>query len=126
GSSRLSTDQQENMPDLSLFGEADPLVGTVLLDRFEVLQFLGEGSLSSVYLVRDKEHDGKSSVLKRIHAHLLESVKNLAKFQQRCQALCNISSKHILTYREIVLTPDGRFFLLLDDTGFESLEEILS
>ncbi len=47
---------QQNV-DISLFGEADPLVGSVINGRWEVESYLGEGSLSGAYRARDLQGD---------------------------------------------------------------------
>lgn len=118
--------QKTEGTDLSLFGEADPLVGTVLGGRWKIEQFLGEGSLSSAYRAKDKQADNAPRVLKRIHKHLLANIRNPKKFETKCRALASIKGEHIAAYIDIFNAPDGSFFLIMDEIHFESLEDLLS
>ncbi len=111
--------------DLSLFGNADPLVGTTIGDRWEVQEFLGEGSLSSVYKAKDLLRQNFVA-LKRIHPHLLSNVKNLKRFEQRLKQLATLSHPQIANFRDVYLTNDAQVFLIIDFLNFESLEDILS
>ncbi len=112
--------------DISLFGEADPLVGTAVDGRWQVESFLGEGSLSAVYKVRDKGNDREVKVLKKIHPHLLQNIRNMKRFEQKVRALCNVKGDNIGIYKDVIVAPDGIFFLVMDEINFESLEDLLS
>ncbi len=122
----MSTKEQENV-DVSLFGEADPLVGKLIgAGRWKVTQFLGEGSLSSVYRSIDKQQNDKPAILKRVHPHLLESVRNLKRFEQKVRGLLVIESKYVGSYKDVFTTPEGQLYLVVDEMVFESLEDVLS
>jgi serine/threonine protein kinase len=106
-----------------LFGSADTLVGKKI-DRFEILAQLGEGSLSSVYRAQDTEN-GTQVVLKIIHKHLLTSIKNLKRFEQKLRALMSLDDRRICNYADVVFA-DGKVILVLEPLVYESLEDLLS
>ena len=121
------TDKKVVQPDVSLFGEADPLVGTVVDGRWEIETFLGEGSLSGVYKARDRASERQIKVLKRIHPHLLANIKNMKRFETKCRSLFTIKGDNVACYKDVVITQDGStFFLVMDEIKFESLEDLLS
>lgn len=121
------TEKKVVQPDVSLFGEADPLVGNVVDGRWEIETFLGEGSLSGVYKARDRGADREVRVLKRIHPHLLANIKNMKRFETKCRALFAIKGDNVACYKDVVITQDGgTFFLVMDEIKFESLEDLLS
>jgi len=109
-----------------LFGEADPLVGSVINGRWEVESYLGEGSLSGAYRARDLQGDRQFKVLKKIHPHLLQNIKNQKRFEQKCKALFTLKGNNIIPYKEMVISADGTTFLVMDEVRFESLEDLLS
>jgi serine/threonine protein kinase len=109
--------------DSSLFGGGESLVGKTI-DRFEIQEQLGEGSLSVVYRAYDKESQG-TVVIKIIHKQLLSSIKNLKKFEQKLRALMALDDPHICTYRDVVIV-EGRVILVIRPMVFESLEDLLS
>src|SRR5262249_40988614 len=118
--------QKTEGTDLSLFGEADPLVGTVMGGRWKIEQFLGEGSLSRAYRAKDKTAGNEHRVLKRNHILLIANIRNPKKFETKCKALAAIRGEHIANYIDIFNAPDGSFFLIMDEIHFESLEDLLS
>lgn len=112
--------------DLSLFGEADPLVGKIVEGKWQIIDFLGEGSISTVYLAKARD-TGKHCILKHIHKHLTEGIRNLKKFRQRLNNLADsLKGKNVLQYQEIHVADDKQVWLVLDNVDFESLEDLLS
>jgi len=109
--------------DTSLFGGGESLVGKTI-DRFDIQEQLGEGSLSIVYRAHDKQSRG-SVVIKIIHKQLLSSIKNLKKFEQKLRILLALDDPHICSYRDVVIV-EGRVILVLRPMVFESLEDLLS
>ena len=109
--------------DSSLFGGGESLVGKTI-DRFEIEEQLGEGSLSVVYRAHDNESQG-TVVIKIIHKQLLSSIKNLKKFEQKLRSLMALDDPHICTYRDVVIV-EGRVILVIRPMVFESLEDLLS
>ncbi|HMO23981.1 MAG TPA: serine/threonine-protein kinase, partial [Candidatus Melainabacteria bacterium] len=112
--------------DLSLFGEADPLVGKIVEGKWQIIDFLGEGSISTVYLARARDA-GNRCILKHIPKHLTEGIWTLKKFRQRLNNLADsLKGKNVLQYQEIHVADDKQVWLVLDNVDFESLEDLLS
>ena len=112
--------------DISLFGDADPLVGQVINEKWEIVDYLGEGSLSSVYVARQKGSP-KQFILKNIHGHLTKSIRNVKKFRQRViQLAINLKGPNLCGYNEIIVTEEKSVWLVLENMSFESLEDLLS
>lgn len=110
--------------ETSLFGgSGESLVGKTI-DRFDIQEQLGEGSLSVVYRAYDKQSRG-SVVIKIIHKQLLASIKNLKKFEQKLRNVMTLDDPHICSYRDVVIV-EGRVILVLRPMTFESLEDLLS
>ncbi|MDX1987367.1 MAG: serine/threonine-protein kinase [Candidatus Obscuribacter sp.] len=101
----------------------DSFVGKVL-DHYEVEEKIAEGGLSTVYRATDT-NNRQTVVLKIIHKHLISSIKNYKKLEQKIRALINLNDPHIATYKDVVFA-DGRVVLVMKPFIFESLEDLLS
>ena len=109
----------------SLFGTVDPLLGKTMGGRWEVLEFLGEGSMSVVYKAQDHENS-EPVVLKILHHHLVANAKSLKRFEQRAKATSDLHHDRIAKVMDIHLSPDGQVFLVVEPLKGESLEDLLA
>jgi serine/threonine protein kinase len=109
----------------SLFGNVDPLLGKTMGGRWEVQEFLGEGSMSVVYKAQDLE-TSDPVVLKILHHHLVANAKSLKRFEQRAKATVNLHHDRIAKVMDIHLSPDGQVFLVVEPLKGESLEDLLA
>ncbi|HMY05385.1 MAG TPA: hypothetical protein PKA48_18610, partial [Candidatus Obscuribacter sp.] len=67
----------------------DSFVGKVI-DHYEVEEKIAEGGLSAVYRATDT-NNRQTVVLKIIHKHLISSIKNYKKLEQKIRALINLN-----------------------------------
>ena len=109
----------------SLFGNVDPLLGKTMGGRWEVQEFLGEGSMSVVYKAQDLETTNPV-VLKILHHHLVANAKSLKRFEQRAKATVDLHHDRIAKVMDIHLSPDGQVFLVVEPLKGESLEDLLA
>jgi len=104
--------------------EPDPLLGTVLFDRYEVLERLGEGGMSVVYKVRH-------TVLHRIYAikMLLPQVavnpKNLKRFEQEARAASALAHPNVIAIHDFGASPQGQPYLVMDYLEGHGLNELI-
>ncbi len=104
-------------------GSGSDLVGKTI-DRFEVVEMLGQGSLSTAYKAWDKQNR-TTVIMKVVHKHLLTVIKNPKKFEQKVRQLISLEDPHISSYRDLMFV-DGRVILISRPLIFESLEDLLS
>ncbi|MBU6451557.1 MAG: protein kinase [Cyanobacteria bacterium REEB67] len=109
--------------DVVFSGAGSELVGKTI-DRFEIVELLGQGSLSVVYKAWDKQNR-TTVILKVVHKHLLSTIKNYKKFEQKIRSLIALDDPHIANYRDLMFV-DGRVVLIMRPFIFESLEDLLS
>ncbi len=122
----LGPNEKEKRPRSdSLFGNVDPLLGKTMGGRWEVLEFLGEGSMSVVYKAQDHETN-EPVVLKILHHHLVANAKSLKRFEQRAKATVDLHHDRISKVLDIHLSPDGQVFLVVEPLKGESLEDLLA
>src|SRR5262245_38049591 len=73
---------------------ADPLIGRVVDDRFELQRFLGSGAVGSVYLAKDRT-TGLLSALKIWTTSVLDE-QTLGRFRREAMALTTLSHPNIV------------------------------
>ncbi|MBS2006900.1 MAG: protein kinase [Cyanobacteria bacterium SZAS TMP-1] len=115
---------RESAKETGIFsGSGGELVGKEI-DRFEVVELLGQGSLSTAYKAWDKQNR-TTVILKVVHKHLLSVIKNYKKFEQKVRQLINLDDPNIASYKDVMYV-DGRVILISRPLIFESLEDLLS
>ena len=117
-------DKTVSKEDLSLFGDVN-LVGQKVLGRWEIVELLGEGNMSTVYKA-EEESTRKAVVLKLIHKNLTANVVNVKRLEQRAKALIAMNHEHVSNFYDILISPQQEYFLFCDYFVSETLEEMLS
>ncbi len=125
GSTTPPGGKDDRKDETSLFGNVDPMVGKRIADRWEILELLGEGSMSMVYKASEVE-TGKVVVLKCLHSHLLAKLPNVKRFEQKAKANANLRHPHISNFHDFYLGGDGQVYLICDFINGQSLEDLLS
>ncbi len=97
--------------------------GTVLVDRFEIVQLLGEGGMGSVYKAIDREFD-RPVALKTIRADLVSNPNILNRFKQELLLARQVSHKNIVRLYDI-FAAEGVKFITMEFVEGEDLKTIL-
>jgi serine/threonine protein kinase len=106
-------------------GARDPLLGTVLTDRYFVRRLVGEGAMGRVY---EGHHTGIGKrVAIKIPRHG-ERRKNelLQRFRLEAQAASQIRHPNIADVTDCGSTPDGRFFFVMEYIDGIDIAQLLS
>ena len=102
----------------------DPLVGTLLADRYKIFSLLGEGGMGRVYL---GEHAlmRKRVAIKILHRELTQMPEVVARFEREAMAAANIDHTNIAAATDFGKLPDGSVFLILEYIQGKSLRELI-
>ena len=93
------------------YGDVD--VGTVLGDRYELLENIGEGGMGSVWVAKQKEPVKRKVAIKLVKAGM-DSKQVLARFESERQALAVMDHPNIAKIFDGGLTPNGRPFFVME------------
>jgi serine/threonine-protein kinase len=108
---------------LTPFG-GDDLVGTVLMDRYEILEVIGGGGMGLVYKARHRLMN-RIVAIKMLHKHMVSSADALKRFQVEAQAASCLSLPNILTIYDFGLTDEGQPYMVMDYLEGSSLGDII-
>ncbi|MBL8892457.1 MAG: protein kinase [Planctomycetaceae bacterium] len=87
--------------------------GTVLSDRYKLIEAIGEGGMGSVWLAEQKEPVKRKVAIKLVKAGM-DSQAVLARFEAERQALAVMDHPHIAKVLDGGTTPQGRPYFVME------------
>ena len=104
--------------------DSDPLVGTLLADRYRLFSLLGEGGMGRVYF---GEHAlmHKRVAVKILHRELTQVAEVVARFEREAMAAANIDHPNVAAATDFGKLPDGSVFLVLEYVQGKCLRELI-
>jgi serine/threonine protein kinase/Tfp pilus assembly protein PilF len=110
--------------ELTRAAPTDPLVGTVIGGRYEVLSVIGRGGMSVVYKARNRAV-GSIVAIKTLKEDLVQDEELFARFCQEAKAVQMLIHPHIVTVHEFGVTLNGQPFIVMDFLDGRTLESVL-
>jgi serine/threonine protein kinase/tetratricopeptide (TPR) repeat protein len=107
----------------STWGGTTLQIGTVLANRYEIVQILGEGGMGAVYKARDRELE-RDVALKVIRPELANNAEILLRFKQEIVLARQVTDRNVI--RIFDLGESGKIkFITMEYVEGESLLQIL-
>jgi tRNA A-37 threonylcarbamoyl transferase component Bud32 len=94
-------------------GNGDPLIGTVLADRYRIERRLGEGGMGAVYLARHVILE-KIVALKILHAEYARRRELVERFLHEAKAASRIRHEHVIDITDFGETGDKNVFFAME------------
>lgn len=102
----------------------DPLVGTVVAGRYEILSVVGRGGMSVVYKARNKAV-GSIVAVKTLKHDLVSDEELFARFCQEAKAVQLLIHPHIVSVHEFGVMLNGQPFIVMDFLSGQTLADTL-
>lgn len=99
--------------------------GTIIAERYEVVEKVGEGGFGSVYKVRHLQRK-KLYALKTPHPEYLQDQTFRRRFEREIQALERFVHPDVVTIRDSGTTGDGLPYYTMDFVEGESLRRVMA
>lgn len=99
-------------------------VGTVLANRYEILQLLGEGGMGAVYKAADREVD-RIVALKVIRPEMASNPEVLARFKQELLLSSQVTHRNVIRIYDLG-DAQGLKFITMEFVDGESIQHILT
>jgi serine/threonine-protein kinase len=98
--------------------------GNLLLDRYELLNPLGEGAMGFVYKAKDTLLN-RTVALKMLKAHSANDQESLHRFKLEAQAVSQLAHPNIVTIFDYGSLPDGSPCIVMEYLEGRALHELL-
>jgi serine/threonine protein kinase len=102
----------------------DPLIGTVLADRYDIEAMVGLGGMSVVYRAKHKLMD-RVVAIKMLHSAYKHDQAFVERFRVEAQAASALHHQNIIGVHDFGLTPEGEAFFVMDYLDGESLGDLI-
>lgn len=103
----------------------DPLIGTKLAGKYEILSILGTGGMGVVYKGRQDVMD-RIVAIKMLQSHHLNDSMSVKRFQQEGRATCKLNHPHIITVYDFGISQQsGQPFIVMDYLQGVPLSDII-
>src|SRR5690349_14649306 len=92
---------------------------TVLADRYELLEQIGEGGMSVVWRARDRKLE-RDVAVKLLRAGIASDAENARRFHREARALARLAHEHIVRVYDFA-TSEGESFLVMEHVDGRNL-----
>ncbi|HZS35994.1 MAG TPA: serine/threonine-protein kinase [Polyangia bacterium] len=99
---------------------ADPLLGQIIADRYQVIRLIGQGAMGAVYEVNQRRI-GRSFALKRLAPGLIASTEALARFRREAEVVAKLRHPNIVEIVDWETLDDGSPCIIMEYLRGEDL-----
>jgi serine/threonine-protein kinase len=107
--------------------------GTILRDRYEIVQLVGQGGMGAVYRANDKRLEGRICAIKEILPELLNGLsedgtdleQTVEQFYQEASTLARLDHPNLPKVSDY-FSEHGREYLVMDFVAGRDLQEVLA
>ena len=114
----------DGLPLIQFRAPADPLIGRVLDERFEVLERIGGGGMGTVYRARQRSV-GRDVAIKVVHPRRLQDRTAAKRFLREARLASRLSLPSIVAVYDFGQTRDGLLYLVMELARGPTLAELL-
>jgi serine/threonine-protein kinase len=104
---------------------ADPRIGSVIGDRFEILEQIGRGGMGSVYRAFQRSVQ-REVAIKLIHAARARDPEALRRFEKEARLASQLSQPNTVSVFDFGETDDGQLFIAMELIRGRNLVEVLA
>ena len=101
----------------------DPLVGTVINDRYKIQAKIAVGGFGAIYRATQLINNRRVAI-KVMHKELAADEQLVARFRREAAALCSLRDEHSVTTYEFDQTPCGQLFIVMELLEGRNLLEV--
>lgn len=99
------------------------MIGTSI-SRYDILEELGQGGMSVVYLARDTGLN-RQVAIKLLHEHLAKKPENRKRFRREAEAIARLRHPNILDVYDVSEESDDRSFIVMEYIPGSNLREFI-
>jgi eukaryotic-like serine/threonine-protein kinase len=103
---------------------SDPLIGTLIADRYQILDLLGEGGMGRVYLA-EHVRIGRKSAVKVMSPNLALSADAVSRFNREAANAAKLNHPNVAQIYDFGETDSGMLYLAMEFVEGETLRAII-
>src|SRR5947208_12470538 len=103
---------------------ASAMIGELVADRYELLEIVGTGGMSTVYCALDTLLE-RNVALKVLHPHYGDDEEYVERFRREARSVAQLSHPNIVTVIDRG-EDDGRQFIVFEYVDGENLKQLLA
>lgn len=103
---------------------SDPIIGTVLSERYEINSYIGKGGECVVYKGRHQLMN-RIVAIKMLHSAYLSDERRIQRFQKEAESASRLSHSNVVGVHDFGVNETGRPYLVMDYIEGESLQVVL-
>ncbi len=105
--------------------EKDPLIGTLMEGRYEILERIGAGGMGAVYKARQTTMD-RIVAVKVLLRSLAANETNVKRFELEARAASRLKHPNTITIHDFGQTKDGTLYIVMEFLEGRSLDRVLT
>jgi len=98
--------------------------GTILSDRYEIVELVGQGGMGTVYKARHLLI-GNYVAIKVMHPHLLSDAASQERFKSEAKAAMSLRHERLMAVSDYGVTPSGQPFIVMEFVQGKGLDALL-
>ncbi len=102
----------------------DPLIGTVIEERYKLERLLGSGGMSRVYLGTHLRAGGKLAI-KLIDLRLSNKPDMVQRCLQEARTMMEIQSNYVARAYDVGVLPSGQLYIVMEHLDGDDLEQLV-
>jgi serine/threonine protein kinase len=103
----------------------DIVSGTILSERYEIVEFLGKGGMGSVYKARHTLI-GNIVAIKILHTHLINDDASRERFKAEARAAISLRHQRLMSVSDYGVAPSGQPYIVMEYVDGISLADLLT
>jgi serine/threonine protein kinase/Tfp pilus assembly protein PilF len=104
--------------------EKDPLVGTVVAERYEILEMIGSGGWALIYKAKQKPLN-RLVAIKILHGHLAGDPEKVKRFKREAEAATKLVHENVGSVFDYGLLPEGQPYMVMEYLQGITLQDVL-
>lgn len=104
--------------------EKDPLIGSKLAGRYEIVSVVGRGGMGVVYKAKHDVID-KFIAIKMLHSHLVAEAEAVKRFHREAKTVSQVRHHHIITLYDFGMSALRQPYLVMDFLEGTSLKSVI-
>jgi serine/threonine protein kinase len=102
----------------------DSLVGTLFVDKYEILQVLGQGGMGTVYKARNRIN-GSLRAIKLLNSHVELNAEALRRFDAEASAISRFKHENVIEIIDVGFVNQEQPYLVMEYIDGVSLSDLL-